>query len=160
MQTRMISRNSSRNLVWGPYFSPFLFYSWYTANFLSQLCCTTQIAIPAAKMKSQRDFKESSLHMKFSLIPTSAQSMIPIVFGLTTSTELVGTSVATLGPMLVASIPLLPKLQLLVLVLHNLPRPLLELSDIRTLRHLGNLPTILLKKEPKLGEAHMKPGRG
>lgn len=160
MQMRMRSRNSSRSLVWSPYFFLCTLCTQYTANLLSQLFCTTQIVTQAARMRSRRDFKRFSLRTKSSLIPTSAQSMTPTVFEPATSIELAGILAATLGPTSVANTPPLPKLQPLVPVLHNLLHPQLELSDIRTLSPRDNLPAKQPKKEPRLGKAPMKPGSG
>jgi hypothetical protein len=130
------------------------------ADSLQQLCCTIQTVTQAVRPKSPRDSRKFSLRMRCSPTLMNAQSTTPIAFAPTTSIELEATSEATLGPMSLASSPPHPNLQLLVPVLRSLPRPLRALNDIRTLRRLVNLRINQLKREPKLGEAPMKHGRG
>jgi hypothetical protein len=131
-------------------------------NSVSQLCCTIQIAILGVKTKSLPDFNESSLHMKYSLTAKNAQSTIPTAFDPITSTELEEINGAILGQMSRANTPHRPNLQQLVLVQLNLllPRLLLELNDTKTSRLPSSLPVRQRKREPKLGGALMRHGRG
>jgi hypothetical protein len=81
--------------------------------------------------------------------------MMQTALDLATPTEQEGTREEILGPMSLRNIPHHPNL----LQLADLHHPLPELNAIRILRHLGSLQIRQHRREPKLGEAHMKHGR-